>query len=135
MGLILIGTKRFEDFKKISVKRGFRRGAWVGIALFTVGTTDAIIKMTSRPSISSVTIPGGLGLKDLSPILLEKISATRTELETYHQQELRLAEEQEIIESELIKREELKAKIKKAAPLVVIGLVGGGLYLTLRRKK
>ena len=122
-----------QNLKNEKVNLGF-----IGILMTAIGlatTANTMIKSFERPSISPVSIPGGLGLKDLSPILLEEISMARVELETYHSRELELERQQEELGAKLIKQEELKAKIKKVAPLLVIGVVGISLYLILRRKK
>ena len=99
-------------------------------------TVDGIIKSMESPKISSVSIPGTLGLRDIAPSVLEEIEESKQKLKVLHQAELELAKQQEELEKRIAQREALKQKIIKIAPyVVVIGVILGVYFLIKRSKK
>lgn len=97
-------------------------------------TVDSIIKTMQHPGISSVEIPGSLGMRGFETSVAVAVQEARADLEELHARELALAKEQEAIVAEAAKKEELTETIKKIAPYVIIGGVGLGAILLLKRR-
>lgn len=121
-----------RDIKRVNLGFFEILATVVGSAL----TVDGIIKSMENPKISSVSIPGTLGLRDIAPSVLEEIEESKQKLKVLHQAELELAKQQEELEKRIAQREALKQKIIKIAPyVVVIGVILGVYFLIKRSKK
>lgn len=103
--------------------------------LGAVVSADQIMKGLDRPKITGVSIPGGLGMKTLAPEIAAILERSEAELAVLHAQELEQVKEQEELETKIAAQAALQEKIKKIAPLVIIGGVGIGAILLLTRKK
>lgn len=109
----------------------FFQAVSTGVSLLV--SADSIVKGLERPRIGANTIPGGLGIKTLSPEIAKALEKSEAALATLYAQELKQIEEQEKIENQVATRKALLQKVEKLAPLIIFAGVGLGLILLLRR--
>lgn len=108
----------------------FFQAVSTGVSLLV--SADSIVKGLERPRVGANNMPGGLGMKTLSPEIAKALEKSETQLASLYAQELKQVEEQERTENQIATRKALLQKVEKLAPLIIFAGVGLGVFLLVR---
>ena len=141
-GYVLLTQK--ADYPKIGsadLKR-ITGGSWGCIAYVTfyaVGTAmtvNSVVQAIQGPvKLDTISIPGVLGAKGLSPAVATALQRQQTELERLHQEELQKEEELKKIEAQTATKQKTENVLSKYGPFLVAGGAVLVTVLVVRKRK
>ena len=108
---------------------------YTGIAAAGLLTANSLISMFNRPESNTVSIPGALAARGLSPAVATALQKQRTELETLQQEGLKKQEELENVEAQVAIKQKTEYSLSKYGPFLVAGGAVLLILLIARKRK
>ena len=141
-GYILLTQKaNYPKIGSVDLKR-ITGGSWGAIAYWTAATVatamtaNSVVQMIQGPmKIPTVSIPGALGARGLSPAVATALQKQRTELERLQQEELKRQEELAKIEAQVAVKQKTENLLSKYGLFLVAGGAVLVTVLAVRKRK